>query len=205
MRVFLLFCILGLISCTGSKQLVQQDEVKQLQILMTGSFNSEQQAATDSSYYNISLHMYPIWEDRSGYWLYVEQAVNSMQDKPYRQRIYSLEQSGKNEFISRVYTLENPKDCIEKWKDVSYFDILKPDQITEKAGCAVYLKKKSEKLYVGSTNERDCKSTMRGASYATSKVHIDEKKIESWDQGFDISGKQVWGAERGAYIFDKLD
>jgi hypothetical protein len=26
-------------------------------------------------------------------------------------------------------------------------------------------------------------------------------KIVSWDRGFDASGAQVWGAEKGGYIF----
>ncbi|WP_337872991.1 CpcT/CpeT family chromophore lyase, partial [Ignavibacterium sp.] len=43
---------------------------------MTGSFNSEEQSKNDSDYYNISLEMHRIWENRNdGYWLYVEQAV----------------------------------------------------------------------------------------------------------------------------------
>ena len=54
--------------------------------MMQGSFDSKAQAAEDSTYYAISLHMYPIWPDR-GQFLYVEQALTAMQNKPYRQRV----------------------------------------------------------------------------------------------------------------------
>ena len=57
--------------------------------MMQGSFDSKEQAAEDSAYYAISLHMYPIWPER-GQFLYVEQALAAMQDKPYRQRVYEL-------------------------------------------------------------------------------------------------------------------
>ena len=71
------------------------DELKEKQLtslfkMMQGSFNSQTQADQDSTYYNISLHMYPIWQEK-GNWLYVEQALNRMQDKPYRQRIYEVD------------------------------------------------------------------------------------------------------------------
>jgi CpeT protein len=55
----------------------------------------------------------------------------------------------------------------------------------------------------GATNEQDCSSQLRGASYATSKVQISPGRIESLDQGFDSNGKQVWGATKGGYIFKK--
>ena len=39
--------------------------------------------------------MAQIWPDSQGaIWLYVEQAVATSLDKPYRQRVYKLEQQG---------------------------------------------------------------------------------------------------------------
>ena len=58
------------------------EDIDQLISFMKGSFNSESQSLQDSNYYNISLHMYPIWTQKEGHWLYVEQAVNSMQENP---------------------------------------------------------------------------------------------------------------------------
>ena len=46
---------------------------------------------------------------------------------------------------------------------------------------------------------------MRGASFARSEVEILEDKVISWDRGFDANGEYVWGAEKGPYIFNKLD
>ena len=171
---------------------------------MTGSFDSSEQAMNDSSYYDISLHMYPIWTKKEGVWLYVEQAVTAMQNKPYRQRAYQLQKIGPDQYASRVYTIENEKAFIGKWSTPEYFDTYDASILTEKTGCAVFLKANPDGTYIGSTKEKDCSSSLRGAQYATSRVNIDNKSIESWDQGFDEYDKQVWGAVTGPYVFVKM-
>jgi hypothetical protein len=190
------------VSCGSYKATSAQDELKTLQTMMTRSFDSSEQAASDESYYNISLHMYPIWQSQDGYWLYVEQALYSAQDRPYRQRVYQLEKLENGTFSSKVYTLENPKDFIGKWKTPSHFDQFDASILKEREGCAVILEKQG-KNYSGSTNEKDCKSTMRGATYATSVVTIKPNEIESWDRGFDANDEHVWGAEKAGYIFKR--
>jgi CpeT protein len=49
----------------------------------------------------------------------------------------------------------------------------------------------------------NCPSNLRGATYATSEVVVQHDKMISWDRGFDSRDKQVWGAEKGGYIFMK--
>ena len=58
------------------------DAVEELFALMQGSFDSKAQAERDSAFYAISLHMHQVWPER-GHFLYVEQALASMQEKPY--------------------------------------------------------------------------------------------------------------------------
>lgn len=171
---------------------------------MTGSFDSSEQAARDSSYFNISLHMYPIWESREGHWLYVEQALASMQEKPYRQRIYKVEEGPKGGFVSRVFTLSREEECIGKWKTPAFFDAFGMEDVIEKEGCEVYLERTADG-YSGKTGQQTCESNLRGASFASSEVTITKGQIHSWDQGWDAEGKQVWGATKGGYIFKKLD
>ncbi|TCK68618.1 CpeT/CpcT family protein DUF1001 [Winogradskyella wandonensis] len=182
----------------------KQENIEELFALMQGSFNSEIQSKVDSSYYNISLHMYPIWE-KQGYYLYVEQALNSMQDKPYRQRIYKLNKINDSVFSSEVYEMKNDSLWIGKWKNPKAFDSLTLEEISLKSGCEVILKRISEKYYRGKTGDTTCRSSLRGAAFARSEVEILEDKIISWDRGFDSIGNYVWGAEKGGYIFNKLD
>ncbi len=171
--------------------------------LMTGSFSSDKQAQEDESYYSISLHMYPIWESDSIDWLYVEQALSARQDKPYRQRVYKVEQLDADNYQTTVYAFHEPDSFIGKWKTPAFFDQYDQSILTEREGCAVYLKRIGKKHFEGSTRDSDCKSTLRGAAYATSKVIIKKNLVYSWDQGFDDDDKQVWGATEGGYFFIK--
>ncbi len=197
----------GLIAFCSIISINAQDKIKNtkdLVTLMTGSYNSEKQSKKDSTYYNISLHMYPIWEKDNASWLYVEQALNSKQDAPYRQRVYKVEHVSENKFKTTIFKLKEEKNFIGKWKTIKYFDQFDMTVLEERSGCEVYLTKNKDGAYEGSTLDDNCKSTLRGASYATSKVTIKKDMVHSWDQGFDQDNKQVWGAEKAGYTFDKL-
>lgn len=205
----LAFSLLALIiitnSCKSTKNATAGKELKILLCMMKGSFTSAEQEAQDSSYYNISLHMYSVWESREGHWFYVEQALFEMQDKPYRQRFYKVEQSGKNEFKTTVYSINIADEAVGKWKEPKWFDQFDESILEEREGCGVYLVKTALGNYQGSTKKGECQSSLRGASYATSKVIISEGQIYSWDRGFDAEDNQVWGAVKGGYIFKKVD
>ncbi len=182
----------------------QAADLDQLYDMMTGSFSSAAQAANDSSYFNIHLVMHPIWlSDKSAKWLYVEQAVASHLKKPYRQRVYRLTQSSTGRFESRVYSLPDPEAAIHGWEKPDVFKTFSSADLIEREGCAVFLEKQAGGCFAGSTSENDCKSTLRGAAYATSIVEICKDKVISWDRGFDSNGNHVWGAEKAGYIFDR--
>lgn len=193
-----------IIGCNCSKSTISKkdsSELKELVSIMKGQYSSEVQSKRDTSYFNISLRMVPIWKNK-GHYLYVEQAMFSKQEKPYRVRIYKITQNGDN-FISQIHTLKNEKDWIGKWKTPDAFDALTENDIELKQGCEVVLKRVGKNKFSGSTGEKTCPSELRGASYATSIVTVTENEILSWDQGFDKNDKQVWGAEKGGYEFVK--
>lgn len=188
---------------TNYTPVAQHTDFEELLDLMHGSFSSKEQAAKDSSYRDISLHMYPIWEDKAEGWMYVEQALSSMPAKPYRQRIYHVQQIDAASFKSDIYLLPNDSVAIGNWKNPAFFNQWSPEDLTLKEGCTVYLKKQGEKFFKGQTIEGACLSDFNGASYATSIVEIKDGEMQSWDRGFDDEGAYVWGAEKGPYLFKK--
>jgi len=172
---------------------------------MTGEFSSAEQAAKDSAYFDISLKMTRIWPDKkTGAWIYVEQAVAATPNEPYRQRVYFVREMGDGQFSSDIYMIPEEEKFIGAWKDTSPFDNLTQFDLEYKDGCAVFINYDGFQ-YSGRTNEKTCKSTLRGASYATSEVKIIKDVLESWDRGYDGDGNQVWGAENGPYVFKKID
>ena len=202
-----LFLVLVIAGCSASKKAASlktgDTELDKLTSLMSGTFSSELQSETDTSYFNISLVMTPIWSDRTdGKWLYVEQAVASKLDKPYRQRVYHLQHPSKDIFTSDIYTIKDALSFAGLQNDRLKRDKLTFDLIEFKDGCTVTLVKRND-IYEGGTNADKCPSDLRGAKYATTKIVLKNGELDSWDQGFDASGKQVWGATKGGYIFIK--
>ncbi len=199
--VIICFVISG---CTSNKKQHDNPELNHLLSMMTGEFNSSKQSQNDDDYYNISLKMVQIWpENPSGKWLYVEQAVANMIDKPYRQRVYHVISVSGDSFSSKVYELPDPSLFIGGYDNPGLLKNLTPAELILREGCAVTLKLTTQNEFVGSTDKDRCLSQLRGAQYATSKVRISKASISSWDQGFDVNQQQVWGAVKGPYIFDR--
>lgn len=168
---------------------------------LEGSFSSALQAQQDSDFFDIRLHITRIWKDnKNGAWFYVEQAVATAQEKPYRQRVYHVTQLNDSTYESAVYTFPAPLRYAGAWKNGQLGSITS-DSLSTRKGCSVFIKPRGKSLFEGGTNERDCESDLRGAKYATTKVKLSKERLESWDQGFDNDGKQVWGATKGGYVF----
>jgi len=171
---------------------------------MTGSFSSAAQAEADEAFRDVRLHVAPVWTDRDdAHWLYVEQAVAEYLDRPYRQRIYRVSEIAPDLYQSQVLTVPEPSAVVGAWRDPSLLAGLAPEDLEVRDGCAILLRRRGD-AYLGSTLGRLCESTLRGAAYATSEVEISAEGMFSWDRGFDAGGSQVWGAEKGGYVFDRL-
>lgn len=197
-----IMALMLLSACTPKKG--SGNYMNDLVAAMTGSFDSHAQSERDSDYFDISLHMYPIWDhlsDAKRRWFYVEQSLTSKPEAPYRQRIYRLDRTGEGEYISFVYTLPLPAEFIGKYKDPNAFDPLSPDELEVREGCAVYLSRTAEGTFKGGTRGENCESTINNAAYAVSEVEISANKIVSWDRGYNLKGGQVWGAKKGGYEF----
>ncbi|HRC33831.1 MAG TPA: chromophore lyase CpcT/CpeT [Bacteroidia bacterium] len=186
--------------------LVDNTDLYNLFEMMSGKFSSEAQSKADTSYFNISLKMHPIWQSRTdGHWFYVEQAMATKLDKPYRQRVYHLYLYNDKKIASSVFEIPNPAAYVGSCEKDNPLSNLTPDSLISREGCTIFLEKMNTEVFSGSTPQKQCKSSLRGAAYATSEVTITSGLIISWDRGWDDKDKQVWGAEKGGYEFDKLE
>ncbi len=203
-QAFLLISsMLVLLTCFSQSQKIKQKDLKKLFKTMAGEFSSEQQSKDDSAFFNIKLRMKPIALNNDGYWLYVEQAMATMQEKPYRQRVYHLYIQDDTTIVSKVFEVKNSAQYINVWKTEEKLKVITTDSLVDRQGCGIFLHKKLNKIFGGSTPGKECLSSLRGATYATSEVTIFKDKIVSWDRGWDKNDKQVWGAVKGGYIFIK--
>lgn len=174
--------------------------------LLAGSYSSQRQSEVDQAFFDVRLGMRRIWPERVGeHWLYVEQAMATALERPYRQRVYRIEATAEGGAISHVYTLPgDPLRYAGAHRDPARLAGLSPADLEERRGCAIHLRRREDGRYVGATRDRECPSELRGASYATSEVVLGAERLDSWDRGYDRDGKQVWGAVTGPYRFDRL-
>ena len=182
----------------------RDSDFEQLVQWMTGTFSSRQQSMTDPDFRHIVLHMARIWPQREdGVWLYVEQAVAESADRPYRQRVYHVRHVGEDLYASSVYTFDDPMSRAGAWRETSPLADLKPADLEPREGCTIYLQRRADGAFEGSTLGRLCGSELYGASWASSEVVITADGMVSWDRGWNDAGEQVWGAETGGYRFDR--
>jgi len=197
---------LGLFGCAAPSPRAPSplDEAHALGTRMVGSYSSHAQSLADPEFRDVRLHMARIWPERNdGCWLYVEQAMASALERPYRQRVYCVQPSADGSTASHVFELPGVAlDYAGAWSDPTRFAALSPERLVQREGCTVYLRRDGN-AWRGATRASDCISTLNGAAYATSEVVVSATSLTSWDRGFDKDGKQIWGATKGAYVFDR--
>jgi len=181
-------------------------DLDQLVQWMTGSFSSAEQHAKDPDFFDIRLEMRPIWTDRTdGRWLYVEQAVATMRHQPYRQRIYYVTSVTDGKFQSAVFELPgNPLAYAGAWGKPELLKGLAQDKLLPREGCTMHLTRQADGSFAGGTEGRGCASSRQGAKYATSEARIYADRLVTLDRGYDEKGRQVWGSQKGGYIFKRV-
>jgi hypothetical protein len=206
MRVAAAATLLALAACAHqpSAPTPSADPLAHAASLMTGHFDSSEQARTTPGYLDITLSMQPLWPGRDPgvHWLYVEQATAEAPDKPYRQRVYRLSMNDAGDVVSEVFLLAEPDRYIRGW-ETGALAALTEDKLERRPGCEVYLQPVAGG-FRGATRGQACESTLRGARWASAEVELDAMGMSSWDRGFDGEGKQVWGAMSGPYRFRRL-
>lgn len=180
------------------------DALVEFESQLTGRFDSLDQSVEDPTYYDVQLQACAVEAPELGdNVLYVEQALLSNVSSPYRQRLYVLSADTSDTVRSVIYTLSNESSLVGLCNrdEVATFEV---GSYEEKAGCDVVLTYNGVG-FDGSTEVGTCPSDMNGATYATSIVSTSPDEITSWDQGWDSSDQQVWGAVDGAYVFKRRE
>ena len=196
--------LLLMVLLAGCASPPRTSDLAELASHLSGSFSSRAQAMADKDFLDIELRIVPVWPERTdGPWLYVEQAAAATVDEPYRQRVYRLEKKD-GRYLSHIYEFKgDPLRQAGQWRLPVPLAALSPQDLTLKEGCAVIMNRSPEGVYSGATVDKACPSALRNARFGSSKVTLDARVLESWDQGWDANGQQVWGSTKGAYRFVK--
>lgn len=177
---------------------------------LLGTFTSTQQAKADPDFRDVTLnHCLATITGVPGYangqYLYVEQALSNRLNKPYRQRFYRIKPMAHGKGL--VSTTFEPTNAFVLASAINLCD--KPLEARTytwaeigKAKCDIFIQRYGN-VFAGGTTQQGCPSTLFGATYMLQDFSLNKGVMTSWDRGYDASGQQVWGSEKGAYEFVK--
>jgi hypothetical protein len=139
----------------------------------------------------------------TGIFLYQEQALSRDLANPYRQRFLQISPSSYSQSVrSRTF---KPADPI-RWSGWCNQPAAARTLTAQELGssvCNVFLRRSGDR-YIGNTPANGCPVSVRGAVRITNHVVLHANGMDTWDRGFDASGKQVWGARSESYQYRRL-
>ncbi|MBW4694649.1 MAG: chromophore lyase CpcT/CpeT [Lyngbya sp. HA4199-MV5] len=132
--------------------------------------------------------------------LYQEQALAKELTNPYRQRFLELSASPISQSVrSRSFKPAKPAAWVNFCNKAANDRAVNAQDIGSVV-CNVFLRP-SGNNYVGNTPADGCPANVRGAVRIKNHIVLQPDGMNTWDQGFDAAGKQVWGAKAEAYQF----
>lgn len=183
------------------------NSLEQLGKLLPGIYiNKRQHEIHPTSFYHVMIKVNRIWADRDdALWFYVEKAQFELQDHPYQQSVYKIYRGERDTMVSEVYRLNDSEIAIGTKKDAAFWKERHPHTLLLQNGCALYLTRRSNGYFTGSTrsNNCPCSCSLESVVAMQSQISISLDTLKIWEKGFDKKGKQVWGSEKGAYCFER--
>jgi CpeT/CpcT family (DUF1001) len=182
---------------------------------LTGEFDNKEQALSDPAWY-VHLRLWqvrvPIFAEDS-ITIFAEQANIISLDKPYRQRIMRLRETGNPDIPITVqyYMPQNPEGLAGGGNDPSTIQNLTADQLELLPGCVlnVSVKEIAPKYYEFSAlppKGAKCTFTYLGNTVQVSLgFEVSQKELKTYDKGIDEqTGRATWGAIMGPFRYTKL-
>ncbi len=181
---------------------------------LAGEFDNQQQAIADPVWYvHLCLWQRPVplfVEDSIT--LFAEQSNILNPELPYRQRLLRLlaSDTSPTSVLVQYYMIKEPASVRGAGSNPALLKKLTPDQIELLPGCTLNVTQRllnANSYYFStspSTGDRCC-FTYQGETYQVSLgFEASPDEFRSYDKGIDPNtGKAIWGALLGPYIFTK--
>lgn len=186
---------------TNNSQAQTINHVQEVVSHLVGIMDTSAQSQVNSKRVNVQMTTCKVQlkDEVNSVYLYQEQALATKLDQPYRQRILKIISLENNQVESKAYKLTNETQFINFCNQSESNKILQKTDLTESI-CSVFLRPVVT-IYIGETPPEGCSANVRGAVKITNKIILHSQGMDTFDQGFDAEGKQVWGAVNDSYQF----
>jgi len=176
--------------------------------LLEGVMDTTQQAASNPKAPSVRMTTCeiaiapPASEAQPAIFLYQEQALAAKLDQPYRQRVLKL-QAGQtpNTVKSLSFKPETPQSLIGLCNKPKAQRIIASPNLGQPICQVILAPQPGTAGFLGKTPAAGCPANYRGATRITNEIELFPAGMNTWDRGFDQTGKQVWGARSDAYEF----
>lgn len=181
---------------------------------LAGEFENREQAKAEPAWYvDLRLWLRPVHlftEDSLA--LFAEQANVIYMDKPYRPRILRLRQreSSPAGLVVEYYMLKQPDQVRGAGSQPELLRQLTPEQLEFLPGCTLNVSVREDApgtYHFCASAEADacCRFTYQGSMFQVSLgFESRPEQFLSYDKGIDPqTGKAIWGALLGPYVFTK--
>lgn len=186
------------------------DSLESYAAVVSGTFSSVAQHRADPAYDEAEARIVRIWpERRDGVWLYQEQVIvnrpglspGEARRRPYFQFVARVVALAPGVFRRDNYRVADAKAWLLVGPGDARLARLSPTDL-QPASCHNRIEAAATGYYVGRTES--CANAYKGAvrmeslSLATPELYV------NWDRGFDAQGRQIWGPQRGGYVFRRM-
>lgn len=165
---------------------------------LVGTFANKLQAQSHPTRYaHIRVSHRLIGENR----IYGEQAYNYLLNRPYRQFVIDVVESGE-EYRLKNYEIKDAS----RFAECNNLEEITDDLLTYREGCDIIMRKTGPKSYQGGTSTCDCYVTWNGVkTYVQNEVTLTEDEYHVVDKGLHTESHQkVWGSDWGAFKFKRM-
>lgn len=204
-RRILAACIViayGVGSVHGNELRRDDQDVQEVSSWIEGSYSSEKQSRSDSSFANQRLEVRRIWMDRTdGVWFVMERFHADSSTSPLQQRVLHIHGVEENLTEMRVFAWKNPSKTIGLWKNTDVASQFSDSDLRVLRGCEMYLQRDATSFF-GGTHGMAC-SSIPGTSYTSITVRIADQGLAFWERGYSADNKQIFGSEKGPYYYLK--
>ena len=196
---------LAFTACASAQEL-ERSSAEELADVLTGSYTTVEQSATDGWGY-VESELVRIWPEREdGVWLYqenvwlgdnAETADWSAKERPYFQRIVRLAEVEDGVVLRTIYAMTDPASAVGAYAEPQR---VSADQLGAPS-CSGPVERIAHGWWV--SDFPTCPSGLRGAVRTHSRSIHTPDGFANWDRGFDAEGNVAWGPSEAGYIFKR--
>ncbi len=175
---------------------------------LSGHYSNKAQASNyPTKFAHVNIYFRPIpWNFFQAPGFYSEQSYDHSPWSPYKQSIHRILVDSKI-IIVENYKIINADRIAGSGFMPDLLNELSSKKIQLKNGCSMHFTEIRNNHFIGliEAGKKCLINREKNTTYLISKVTLNNHRLTSLDQGFDIKNNElVWGSENGEFLFDRI-